>query len=87
MGPNNTPEWPEMLDEIRASEGRVRHDIAKVDGKVERLDQRVLTVEKARIADEAGRQTWFQAVGAGKALVLTGVALGGLVLGVFNAVG
>jgi uncharacterized protein involved in exopolysaccharide biosynthesis len=84
---SDTPEWPEMLDAINSSEGRVRADIAKVDKKVDRLDNRVLTVENARIADEAGRKTWFQAMGVGKALVLAGAAVGGLVLGVFNAIG
>jgi hypothetical protein len=76
-----------MLDEIRGSESRVRADIANVDKKVERLDRRVLTVEQARIAEEAGRKTWFQAGSAGKALVLAGAAVGGLVLGLVNALG
>ena len=86
-GPEAQPQWPDMLTEIRGVRSEVNRRADLTDAKVDKLDARVLTVEKARIAEEAGRKTWFLAGSAVRALVLVVVAAGGLVLGVFNAVG
>jgi hypothetical protein len=81
---NGRPRWPDLIHEVRASETRVRADIAAVKDDVECLSDRVTDVETQRKLDEQRTRDWFRVGSMARSGVLLAIAASGAILGIIN---